>query len=379
MSNSFKQKVRVGVLYGGRSSEHEVSLRSAASVFKRLDRSKYEPHLIYIDRAGVFHWANVPESFAQSNDPSLPEATDSPEVIFLPRPHKGADGRFKATFQYLDPKHAGKKEEVDVLIPMLHGKNCEDGTLQGMFDSAEVAYTGSGVIGSAIGMDKEVSKRLADHAGIPIVPYRVARIGQDEATLKALLADVEKSFGFPVFVKAASEGSSVGVFKVKTKEDFIPKIHEAFKYDRKVLIEKAIPAREIEFSVMENSEPGKLPLVSIPAEIIPTHEFYTYDAKYNDENGAVFKVPAEISPELTQTLSSMAQKIFGTLELEGYARIDLFLDQQTNEYYLNEVNTLPGFTSISMFPKLFEKSGIPYSELLTRLIDLALNRSKTNS
>ena len=377
MSNISKQKIRVGILYGGRSSEHAVSLRSAASVFKRLDREKFEVRSIYIDLEGIFHWADIPESFAHSDESLLPKATTAPEVVLLPRPHRNADGSSKAVFVYLDSKLSGKKEEVDVLIPMLHGKNCEDGTLQGLFESAEVAYTGSGVIGSAIGMDKEVSKRLAEHAGIPIVPYRVARIGISESDQQALLSDVEKSFGFPVFVKAAREGSSVGVFKVKTRADFIPKLQEAFRYDQKVLIEKAIAAREIEFSVLQNLDPSQAPLVSCPAEIIPTHEFYTYDAKYNDENGAIVKIPAEISPELTQTLSKMAQKIFTTLELEGYARIDLFLDQKTNEYYLNEVNTLPGFTSISMFPKLFEVSGIPYPDLLTRLIELATKRNKT--
>lgn len=378
MSNISKQKIKVGIIYGGRSNEHEVSLRSAASVFKRLDREKFEARTIYIDREGTFHWANVPESFAQSNESLLPKAEQAPEVILLPRPHRDSFGHSKAVFVYLDQNQIGKREEVDVLIPMLHGKNCEDGTLQGLFESAEVAYTGSGVIGSAIGMDKEVSKRLAAHAGIPIVPYRVAYSAQSESERVALRDDVEKSFGFPVFVKAAREGSSVGVYKVKSKEDFLTRLKEAFRYDQKVLIEKAIPAREIEFSVMQNSDGSRVPLVSVAAEIIPTHEFYTYDAKYNDDKGAVFKIPAQISAELATTLSKMAQKIFTTLELEGYARIDLFLDQNTNEYYLNEVNTLPGFTSISMFPKLFEMSGIPYSELLTRLIDLALKRNKLN-
>jgi D-alanine-D-alanine ligase len=257
---------------------------------------------------------------------------------------------------------------------MLHGKNCEDGTLQGLFESAEVPYTGSGVLGSAIGMDKEITKRLAHEAGIPIVPYRTARSFDPMPKLELLLNDVEKSFGFPVFVKAAREGSSVGVFKVKTRSDFLPKLKEAFQFDSKVLIEKAIPAREIEFSVLQNADRSKAPLVSIPAEIIPTHEFYTYDAKYNDENGAIFKLPAEINETLTRDLTRMVEKIFASLDLEGYARIDLFLDRENGAFYLNEVNTLPGFTSISMFPKLFELSGIPYTDLLTKLIELALLR-----
>ena len=374
MANVESGKIVVGIVYGGRSSEHEVSLRSAASVFNRLDRNRFVPRTIYIDKDGTFHWADIPESFRQSGESSLPKSLNSPEVVLLPRPHKDSNGQAKALFAYRDAAHAGKVETVDVVIPMLHGKNCEDGTLQGLFESAEIPYTGSGVLGSAIGMDKEVAKRLAEAAGIPIVPYRVARSWDSIQKQELLLNDIQTSFGFPVFVKAAREGSSVGVYKVKSREEFLPKLKEAFTHDSKVLIEKAIPAREIEFSVLQNSDRSKAPHVSIPAEIIPTHEFYTYDAKYNDENGAVFKLPAEISSDLARDLTHMVEKIFSALELDGYARVDLFLDRENGAYYLNEVNTLPGFTSISMFPKLFEMSGIPYTELLTKLIDLALLR-----
>jgi D-alanine-D-alanine ligase len=376
MSNMVKEKIIVGIIYGGRSSEHEVSLRSAASVFKRLDRSKFDLRTIYIDKEGTFHWANVPESFAQSAESSLPQAVLTPEVVLLPRPHKDSKGRSKAVFAYLDSAHAGRMEMVDVVIPMLHGKNCEDGTLQGLFESAEIAYTGSGVIGSAIGMDKDVAKRLADLAGIPIVPYRTARSWDSIQKRELLRNEIQSAFGFPVFVKAAREGSSVGVYKVKSREEFLPKLEEAFRYDNKVLIEKAIAAREIEFSVLQNPDRSQRPYVSTPAEIIPTHEFYTYDAKYNDEAGAVVKIPAEITPDQYQKMTQLVEKIFETLELEGYARVDLFLDRENGAYYLNEVNTLPGFTSISMFPKLFEVSGIPYTDLLTKIIELALLRNK---
>jgi D-alanine-D-alanine ligase len=376
MDNHRAKKLKVGIIYGGRSSEHDVSLRSAASVFKRLDRTRFEPVTLYIDKKGGWHWANIPESFAQSSEGSLPTAENEPEVVLLPRPHRAADGSSKAVFVYQDPSMFGKKEELDVVMPMVHGTNCEDGTLQGLFDSAEIAFTGSGILGSAIGMDKEVSKRLAEHAGLPVVPYRVARVWDTAEKNEALLKDVEKSFGFPVFVKAAREGSSVGVFKVKTREDFLPRLKECFNYDTKVLIEKGIPAREIEFSVMENADRSKPPVVSIPAEIIPNHEFYTYEAKYLDDNGAVVKVPAEITDEQKRIMSKLAQDIFVALEIEGYARVDLFLDSQTGEYYLNEVNTLPGFTSISMFPKLMEASGVAYSDLITQLIELAIKRNQ---
>lgn len=350
-------KIKVGVIYGGRSSEHEVSLRSAASVFRKLDRSRFEPKTIYIDKTGVWHWGQTPESFIHSADASLPTAMDAVEVELL-----------------------SLKNYVDVVMPMVHGKNCEDGILQGLLDSLNVPYTGSGVIGSAIGMDKEVSKRLASLAGIPVVPYRVAHSWDSPEKIQSLLHEAEKSLGYPMFVKATHEGSSVGVYKVKTREEFTAKLKEAFQYGHKVLIERGISAREIEFSVLQNPDRSKLPLVSIPAEIVPTHEFYTYDAKYNDENGAVFKIPAEISTDLTQKLTQLVQKIFVALELEGYARVDLFLDRNSTAenpvFYFNEVNTLPGFTSISMFPKLWEATGIPYTDLLTKLIDLALLRSR---
>lgn len=376
MSNVGTGKLVVGIIYGGRNNEHEVSLRSAASVFKRLDRTQFDARTIYIDKFGVFHWAAVPESFAQSDASSLPMATDAPEVVFLPRPKRDANGKSKAQFLHIDGPSKGKIDEIDVLMPMVHGNNAEDGTLQGLFECAEVAYTGSGVLGSAIGMDKEISKRLAQVAGLPIVPYRVAHVWDSDAHREALLNDVERQFGFPVFVKPAREGSSIGVYKVKTRQDFLPRLADALKYDSKVLIEKAISAREIEFSVLQNTDRSKPPHVSISAEIIPTHEFYTYDAKYNDENGAVIKVPADINEELKDKMTALAGKVFTVLELEGYARVDLFLDRENGHYYFNEVNTLPGFTSISMFPKLFEASHIPYMELITRLINLALQRNQ---
>jgi D-alanine-D-alanine ligase len=363
-------KIKVGIIYGGRSTEHEVSLRSAASVFKKLDRTRFEPKTIYIDKNGVWRWVEIPDSFMTSTDASLPIANHAPEVALLSH----------GILSFQDQKNFGRKEKIDVMMPMLHGKNCEDGTLQGLFESMEIAYTGSGVLGSAIGMDKEISKRLAEHAGLPVVPFRVAYRWNSPEQIETLLQDAEKNLGFPLFIKASREGSSVGVYKVKTREEFKSKLQEAFQFDQKVLIERGIDAREIEYAVLQNSDRSKAPLVSIAAEIIPTHEFYTYDAKYNDENGAIVKVPAEISPLLNEKLTQLVQKIFTSLELEGYSRIDLFLDRKSTAenpvFYLNEVNTLPGFTSISMFPKLWEASGTSYTDLLTKVIELALLRNR---
>ncbi len=367
-------KMKIGIIYGGRSGEHEVSLRSASSVLKNLDRNQFEPYPIYIDKKGTWHWIDL----TSNQDGPLKADLQAPEVILLPRPNR-LNGAPKAILSFQDPAQFGRKEEVDLLIPMVHGTNCEDGTLQGLFESAEVPYVGSGVLASAICMDKEVAKRLAEFAGIPVVPYRVAHTWDSATKLQILLTDVEKNFGFPVFIKAAGQGSSLGVFKVKTRDQFMSTLQNTFQYDIKVLIEKAIPAREIEFSVLENPNPAEPPLVSKPAEIIPTQEFYTYEAKYHDDNGAIFKIPAEIPDELKEKLTQLVQKIFTTLECEGYARVDLFLDRENSLYYFNEVNSLPGFTSISMFPKMWEVSGIAYTDLLTKLIDLSLLRYKRRS
>jgi len=364
-------KMKVGIIYGGRSGEHEVSIRSASSVFKYLDRSKFEPIPIYIDKTGTWHWV-TPKS------DTLGVANDSPEVVLLPRPHR-LNGEAKAIFAFQDQAHFGKKESVDLLMPLVHGTNGEDGTLQGLLDSAEIPYTGGGVLSSALCMDKEVAKRLAEHADIPVVPYRVAHVWDSPTKLQILLTDVEKNFGFPVFVKAAGQGSSLGVFKVKAREHFLSILQETFKYDTKVLIERAIHAREIEFGVLENPNPADPPLVTKPAEIIPGEEFYTYEDKYSDSSKAIAKIPAEIDGELKEKLTRLVQKIFTTLQCEGYARIDLFLDRENGAFYFNEVNTLPGFTSISMFPKTWEVSGIGYTDLLTKLIDLSLLRYKRRS
>jgi D-alanine-D-alanine ligase len=373
-------KIKIGIIYGGRSGEHEVSLRSAASVFSQLDRNQFEPKLIYIDPSGSYHWVPITQNLELNSSSApikaLPRMPDAPEVVLLQKPHL-LNGKPEAVFSFLGS--VDKTETVDIIMPIVHGTHCEDGTLQGILENAEVPYTGGGVLASALCMDKEVAKRLCEFAGIPVVPYLVAHSWDTAETLEKLEAQVEKGFHFPVFVKAAGQGSSLGVFKVKSKAFFQKTLKEAFLYDTKVLIEKAIPAREVEFSVIESSDRTKAPWVSHPAEIIPNQEFYTYDAKYHDENGASFKLPADITSSQRENLTRLAQKIFTTLECEGYARVDLFLDRDTGAIYFNEVNTLPGFTSISMFPKMCENSGIAYKDLLTKLIELSLLRYKRRS
>ena len=351
MANS--KKIRVAVLYGGRSGEHEIALRSAASVIKNLDTTRFEVVPISIDKQGRWHLNDI-SLIQKSAGSALPIFKDAPEMVALPSPGGIA---------------------VDVVFPVLHGPMGEDGTVQGLLELAEVPYVGSGVLASAVGMDKDVAKRLARDAGLPIVPYVCLKSNSWKLKKQSENERIARELGFPVFVKPSNMGSSVGVHKVKDASGLQAALEDAFKYDTKVLVEAAISAREIELSVLENPEAGQPPLVSVPGEIVPQHEFYSYEAKYLDENGAKLMIPAKISTEQTAAVQQLGRAIFLALECEGMARVDLFLDKNTGKIYFNEVNTIPGFTSISMYPKLWEASGIPYKELLSRLIDLAIKRN----
>jgi D-alanine-D-alanine ligase len=363
------KKIRVAVLYGGRSGEHEVALRSAASVINNLDRTKFEITPIGIDKNGKWHVAEP--SVLEGKTASLPIFQSQAEVLLPTNPAAQESGVIALV--------GGAKTPFDVVFPVMHGTNGEDGTIQGLLELAEVAYVGCGVLASAVGMDKDVAKRLVGLEGLPVVPSLCIRVGDWKSGSAAIAARAGKEFGFPCFVKPVNSGSSVGVHKVKSAADFAFAVTDAFRYDTKVLIEKAISAREIELSVLENPKLGEPPLVSVAGEINATHEFYSYEAKYLDESGAVMKIPAEISNEQLAAAQDIARRAFVALECEGLARVDLFLDKTDGKFYFNEVNTLPGFTSISMYPKMWEASGISYSELLTKLIDLALARKARKS
>jgi D-alanine-D-alanine ligase len=371
------KKIRVAVLFGGRSGEHEISLRSAASVIRNLDRSRFEIIPIAIDKQGGWHAvsASVAEKQALGASLSIPAASsDSLEhgpVVLRPEP---ADG--KATF--IDLRTGKVAATAEVVFPVLHGPLCEDGTLQGILELAEVAFVGCGVLASSAGMDKEVSKRLARDVGIPIVPFvtirsdRWKRSSELERTRER--ERIARELGYPVFVKPANMGSSVGVHKVKDAAALDAALNDAFKYDTKILVEKGIAAREIELAVLESRTAGELPRVSIAGEVTPTHEFYSYEAKYIDENGAALRIPAGLSGDQMAQAQKIARDVFEALECEGMARVDLFLDKNSGQFYFNEVNTIPGFTSISMYPKMWEASGIGYAPLLSELVDLALER-----
>ncbi len=262
-------------------------------------------------------------------------------------------------------------EKFDVVLPLVHGTNGEDGTLQGLFELSGVPYVGAGVLGSAIGMDKDVAKRLMRDSGVPVVPFFMVRKHEWEAQPEAIYTHSEESFGLPFFVKPANSGSSVGVHKIKSRSDMDTAFRDAFSFDRKVLVERACIGREIECAVMGNEQPK----VSVLGEIVPSHEFYDYEAKYVDEKGAELLIPAKLSSETTNYISSMAVKAYRALECEGMARIDFFVTKDSPAgVFLNEVNTIPGFTPISMFPRLWEASGVTYAELLEELIALAFQR-----
>lgn len=362
------RKLRVAVLYGGRSGEHEVSLQSAASVINHLDRDRFEIVPVAIDKQGRWHLNDI--SLLEGKK-SLPVFKDAPKVFLPPN---AADPNSGSALISLGER--GEGNPIDVVFPVVHGPLCEDGTIQGLLELADVPYVGCGVLASAIAMDKEMAKRVVRDAGLPIVPYVSLRHEQWKKQKHQSAENILRELGYPVFVKPANLGSSVGVHKVKDEDELDSALADAFRYDTKVLVEVAINAREIELAVLENSEPGADQLVSVPGEINPIHEFYSYEAKYLDEKGAELIIPARLDAEQTKQVQEIARKAFSAIECEGMARVDLLLDRTTGKLFFNELNTIPGFTSISMYPKMWEASGISYRELLSRLVDLAVSRHR---
>ncbi|MBI3620182.1 D-alanine--D-alanine ligase [Candidatus Roizmanbacteria bacterium] len=353
------KKVRVGLLFGGRSGEHEVSLLSAKSIYEAIDKDKYEVILIGIDKEG--HWLLNDESHYLLS-------AASPKLISLDQAHskKVAPVSHRPTASLLSIDRGQKLGSVDVIFPIMHGTDGEDGSMQGLLEILNVAYVGSGVVGSALGMDKDVMKRLLNQAGIKTAQFITLRKSEaDTFTLN----DVLEKMTLPVFIKPANLGSSVGVSKVGDKRDFQPALDNAFLYDIKILIEEGVSGREVECSVLGNNEP----IASVVGEVIPTHEFYSYEAKYIDANGARLKIPADLPKNLIKRIQALAIKTFQTLEASGMARVDFFV-KSNGEVLVNEINTIPGFTKISMYPKLWEVSGVPYAALLDKLINLAIEK-----
>lgn len=359
-------KIKVAILFGGKSGEHEVSIVSALSIQNALDKSKYDVTLVGIDKTGRWLLPDQSRLLTQRSNPRLIKLNEIKETVsLLPYP---SNNNLVSVSDDSAAESSGRK--FDVILPILHGTYGEDGTVQGLLELANIPYVGSGVLGSSLGMDKDMAKRVMRDAGIPVVPFMTVRRSDFKARAQSFLDEAQRKFGYPYFVKPANMGSSVGVNKVKSEAEAMKKFEDAFQYDTKLLVEQGIDAREIECSVLGNHDPE----ASIVGEIIPRHEFYTYEAKYMDENGADLKIPAEITKAVSDRVRELAVASFKALELAGLARVDFFLDRRDSKIYLNEVNTIPGFTQISMYPKLWEASGLPYPKLLDRLIQLAIER-----
>lgn len=358
-----KKKLRVAVIFGGKSAEHEVSLQSAKNVIDAMDKMKYEVVPIGITKKGEWILGDVASLFLNESDPKLIKLNKSNEGLALV-PGKETQQLIGLNNYY--PSTGPRQKGIDVAFPVLHGTYGEDGTMQGLLKLLDVPFVGAGVLGSAVGMDKDVMKRLLNAGGVPTAKFLVF-----SAVEEIKFENVETKLGLPFFVKPANLGSSVGISKVKTKKDFAVAVNKALEYDNKILIEEYIAGREIECSVLGNENPE----ASLPGEVIPTHEFYSYEAKYIDEHGANFEIPAILPQETMKKIQDMAIKAFKVLNLEGMARVDFFLNEN-GEVIVNEVNTIPGFTKISMYPKLWEASGLPYSKLIDKLIELAIERHK---
>jgi D-alanine-D-alanine ligase len=351
------RKLKIAVLFGGRSGEHEVSLNSARSVLGVLDAQKYEIFQVGITHAGAWlTGANARDAMESGDTGSLLPCTILPDAS-RPGLYVLQDG----TFQLLTT--------LDVVFPVLHGTYGEDGTLQGLLEMADVAYVGAGVTGSSVGMDKGVFKDVMRAIGIPTVESVILLRSEIEQDLEAALQRAEQVAGYPLFVKPANLGSSVGITKCNSRADLGEGLMEAAAFDRRVLVERGVDAREIEVSVLGNDAPQ----ASVPGEVLPSREFYSYESKYVDGTSGLV-IPAELPAETAEAIRSMAVRAYQAIDCAGMARVDFFVEKDGGAIYLNEINTIPGFTSISMYPKLWEATGLPYAQLVDRLVELALER-----
>ncbi|HET9495847.1 MAG TPA: D-alanine--D-alanine ligase family protein [Chloroflexia bacterium] len=359
------RKIRVGVLFGGQSSEHEVSLASARSVMAAMDPDKYEVVPIGITKAGA--WLTSGDPMAQLRA----GAVDSTSTALLA---PDLSGQGHAAIVQINPGESGAfsatgGRALDVIFPVLHGPYGEDGTVQGMLELASIPYVGAGVLGSAVGMDKGVMKDVFRASGLPVAPYVVALRHRWEREPQTVQAEVEKALGYPMFAKPSNMGSSVGVSKIHGPEEFAAAMDTAARYDRRIVIEKGLDAREMECAVLGNDRPE----ASVVGEIVPGNEFYDYRAKYVDDNSDLI-IPAEIPKRVSEEIRRISVEAFRAVDAAGMARVDFFVERDLSAVWLNELNTIPGFTRISMYPKLWQASGVSYPELIDRLIELALER-----
>ncbi len=352
-----KKKLKLAILFGGQSGEHEVSLMSATSVINNIDREKYSLYLIGITKSGKWmlydgHPDNIEDGSWEK---------DGKPLIFP------ADPTYGGFFLLSDPH---KVYKVDVIFPVMHGPHAEDGTIQGLFELANIPYVGCDVVASSTGMDKAISKSIFQCHNLPQAKYSVVLKRDYIRDREATLLDIEASFEYPVFIKPANLGSSVGISKCYDREQLARGLDEASKYDRKIIVEEFIDGYEIECAILGNNHPK----ASVLGKIIPCNDFYDYEAKYFGDGKSELIIPAPLTEEKSEEIRRIAIEAFKSLDCSGLARVDFFVHRKTGDVYLNELNTMPGFTKISMYPKLWEASGIPYSELMDELIDLALDR-----
>lgn len=355
-------KLRVGIVFGGKSAEHEVSLQSAKNIVEAIDKTRFEVVLLGIDKQGQWHISDAQNYLLNAHDPA--------HIALRPSDITLAHIPGKAHQQMINAASGQPLDAIDVIFPIVHGTLGEDGSLQGMLRMANLPFVGSDVLGSAACMDKDVTKRLLRDAGLSIAPFvTLTRRTRDNFSFD----EIKVKLGLPLFVKPANQGSSVGVSKVNSAEQYQQAVALAFEFDHKVVVEQGIKGREIECAVLGNDDPQ----ASTCGEIVLNSEFYAYDTKYIDDNGAKVVVPAAISAEVNDKIRHVAIEAYQTLGCSGMARVDVFLTEN-NEVVINEINTLPGFTNISMYPKLWQASGLDYTSLITRLIELALERHQAD-
>jgi len=365
-ANFRKRKLRVGVIFGGRSGEHEVSLMSARSVLSALNTEKYEVVMIGITKSGQWLTGDVATALESGEEGFARRAT------LLPDPETQALMAIESINSR--PPVLSEVSQLDVVFPVLHGPYGEDGTVQGLLELAGIPYVGAGVVGSAVGMDKAIFKAVMEAHGLPILPWTLVSKSQWLTKAAAVVEKVEASLTYPVFTKPANMGSSVGIKKCHNRSQLIDGLAHAAEYDRRIVVEQGIQARELEVSILGNQDP----IASVVGEVRPRREFYDYVAKYISEDSDLV-IPADIEDRMSEEIRLLAVQAFELMDCAGLGRVDFLLDRDDGQIYLNEINTIPGFTSISMYPKLWEASGIPYPELLERLIDLALERFKEKS
>lgn len=356
------KKLRVGIIFGGKSAEHEVSLQSAKNIIDAIDKAKFDVTLLSIDKQGAWHINDASNYLLNAENPAL---------IALNHSNKSAaliPGQTQQ--QVIESQSAHALTQLDVIFPIVHGTLGEDGSLQGLLRMANIPFVGSSVLGSAVSMDKDVTKRLLRDAGLLVAPFvTLNRANRQHHSFTS----VSSVLGLPLFIKPANQGSSVGVSKVRNEAEFQQAVELAFQFDHKVLVEAAIVGREIECAVLGNDHPK----ASVCGEIVLSDEFYSYDTKYINEQGALVRAPADLTPDINEKIQRIALQAFQALECHGMARVDVFLTPE-DEVVINEVNTLPGFTNISMYPKLWQASGLSYTDLITALIELALERQEND-